>query len=387
MKKGNILLVFIMLVALSVIVGSFIFFVSGGLRSTTNALNYMRSLYIAEAGTNKAIWYLLTPVGEGGQGKSWRPSGYTKSYGGGEYSFSIVDTADPLLLILVSTGEIGSIERGVKINIIASSLPKAFDYAMFSASNLTMKGATTIYGDVYADGNMAIENPAEVLDGEVTVSEDGTISGDGTYTAGETPDDPPEMPVLDRSGYEADITFAGSGDPVVLEGNQKFKNYDLGGNTIYVNGDVTIDKELSGGGKIVCTGDMEFSGANVSSATNFTSAGEMQMKGTTNIANDSLMYSSTSIVTSGTSRLGSIFFAPGMDFGGTVTIYGLVYAWDTGAVITGTVDIYGSISNFSEVTYTGNIALYHDPQYLPDVPPPGMEAGDYDLVEGSWREL
>jgi len=387
MRKGNILLTFILLIALAIVVAAFLFFVSGGLRGTTGTFNYVKSLYIAEAGLNKAIWYLLTTQSQGGQGSTWRVTDFQESYGGGDYTFSILDTVDPLVLKLISTGESGEVKRTIEIFIEASALPSAFEYALFNDGDLTLKGDTSLHGDVYAEGDMIIENPAEVLDGTVSVPEGSTIGGDGTYTEGDPPEDPPTMPTFDTAYYDNEIAFAGSGDPSVLEGDQVFNNFDTGGDTIYVNGDVEIYGSLTGGGGIVCTGTFYMEDASVPTNTDFISGGYFELTGNSNVADESLFYSSTVLHVGGNPRLGSTVLAPTVELYGTSTIYGLVYAWGDGVEVGGTVDMYGSICNPNPATYTGNISLYHEPQYLPVELPPGMQAGDYDLVEGSWKEI
>jgi len=387
MKNGNILIVFILLVALSIIVTSFLFFIGGGLRGTTGTLNYVKALYIAEAGLNKAIWYFLTSPSQGGQGTTWKPSGFSESYGGGQYTFSIQNTADPLVLHIVSTGEIGNVQRGIEIYIVASSLPAVFDYALFNNGDLSLKGDTSLYGNVYSNGDIYIENPASVLDGEVTVPEGSSIGGDGTYTVGETPEDPPEMPAFDTSPYDNEIAFADSGDPLVLQGDQIFDNYDLGGNTIYVNGSVTVNGNLTGGGKIVSTGTVLIDDASVASDTTFISGGVLDITGATDIGEESLCYSSTLLKISGNPRVASTFLAPEMSLGGTTTIYGIIFSWGAGVDVVGTVDIFGSLCNPGSQVYTGTIALHYEPQYFPQELPAGMQAGDYDFQSGSWREL
>ncbi len=44
-----------------------------------------RALWLAEAGSEKAIWYLMTPVGGGGRGENWTTAGTTENLGSGTY--------------------------------------------------------------------------------------------------------------------------------------------------------------------------------------------------------------------------------------------------------------------------------------------------------------
>ncbi len=53
----------------------------------------MRALWLAEAGLDKAIWSLMTPVASGGQGETWTTAGTTENLGSGSYTM-VVDRWD-----------------------------------------------------------------------------------------------------------------------------------------------------------------------------------------------------------------------------------------------------------------------------------------------------
>lgn len=48
-----------------------------------------KALWLAEAGLQKAIWNLMTPVGSGGQGESWTTTGIAENLGDGNYAMAV----------------------------------------------------------------------------------------------------------------------------------------------------------------------------------------------------------------------------------------------------------------------------------------------------------
>ena len=72
--EGNIIITFILLITLAVIVSVFLYMISGNLRQLIFQSDDEKALYTAEAGMQKAIWYLKTSTANGGKGESWRPA-------------------------------------------------------------------------------------------------------------------------------------------------------------------------------------------------------------------------------------------------------------------------------------------------------------------------
>src|SRR3989338_8829510 len=95
-RKGNILLLtFILLTALGIIVGSLTYVVTVAIRKTGADVEYLKCLYYAEAGMNKALWNLKTPPYLGGSGNSWRTPGLTEDFGEGTYKIIVESGAVP----------------------------------------------------------------------------------------------------------------------------------------------------------------------------------------------------------------------------------------------------------------------------------------------------
>lgn len=378
-RKGNIMVAFILILVLSMISFSLFFVLGGRLRSVTGGQNYTKALYIAEAGIEKAIWYLSTPVApQGGRGTGWRTTGSTEAFDIGTYTMSIFDVSDKVRII--SSGEAGGVVRKVQVDLTASSLPAAFDYALYNDGDLTVGGAVSITGDIFADGDITVNNPAEVS-GEVFVPDGYTIDGSGDYTVGGTLPDPPEMPFLDTSYYDGYIATAAT----YPTGDLVLENYDLNGQTLYVNGSVRIIGNLTGSGEIIATNFITFESPTTAPGITYIAGNQISLIDSTNV-NDSLLFASNEIYVSGTPRVEGSLMSANVEVAGTPSIFGVVYAW--GLIVSlGTSNIYGCLISPSSQTFEGNISIVYDPSYLPAAPPPGMTAGGYSKVPGSWKEL
>jgi len=71
-----LLLCLIFLVVLSALAAGYIYQVHSAHYLTNAQSNSARAFYIAEAGLNKAVWYLMNSAPDGTTGGSWRTSGY-----------------------------------------------------------------------------------------------------------------------------------------------------------------------------------------------------------------------------------------------------------------------------------------------------------------------
>ena len=88
--RGSILImVFMILVTLVSLVGGFlyaagVFIVNSGWEETD-----AQAFWLAEAGLQRAIWNLKTPVAGGGQGETWTTAGVTQPLGAGTYTIVV----------------------------------------------------------------------------------------------------------------------------------------------------------------------------------------------------------------------------------------------------------------------------------------------------------
>jgi Tfp pilus assembly protein PilX len=89
-RKGMVLvLTFIIMVTLTVITASFLYMTSVQTKGAGYVLASSRALWLAEAGIQKAVWYLKTPVASGGKGENWVTSATTEDLGAGSYTLEV----------------------------------------------------------------------------------------------------------------------------------------------------------------------------------------------------------------------------------------------------------------------------------------------------------
>ena len=115
-KRGVVLiLTFIMMTCLTAITGAFLYMTSIQTKGSGYDTASNKALWLAEAGIQKAIWYLKTPVGSGGKGDDWvQPApGLTESLGSGSYTL-VVSRWDYALEANGSTADASTSQGGNK---------------------------------------------------------------------------------------------------------------------------------------------------------------------------------------------------------------------------------------------------------------------------------
>jgi len=386
-SKGNLLVTFIMVVAFSLIVFSFIFLIGIRLKESGIRVSEVESFYVAEAGLNKAIWYLATPVSSGGKGFSWRATGSSESFGWGRYYMTVHDTAVTEEVLIISTGQVGGIIKTVSQIVDISGLPPAFDYAVFSNGALGLSGAAdVIHGDIFVDGNTTFSGNASVSDGYVYHPAGTSITGSGTWTDGGEPVPAPSFPVLDSSYYDNLISAAGG----VSAGNQTYSNatVNLSGNTVYVHGNVDVSgtTTFNGPGTIVATGTINFSGNTyTSNSVKFISNGALSITGNA-YTSSSTYYSNTSLSASGNTRVntGGFITKGTTNISGNITMTGILYSM--GQInLSGNPSIRGAMVSGSVSGLSGSTSIYFDETMFPAQLPPGFPPSSLSRVMGTWK--
>ena len=381
-KKGNLLLTFILLIAIAAVLFSFTYIITGRVKESSYEFNRTQAFYIAEAGVNKAVWYLITPTGLGGQGNSYRVTASMESFGGGDYRYTISDASSSTILI-TCTGETGTAKRTIQQKLTSSSLPAAFYYAVYSNGGFNLTGNSTIKGPLFANGNITIQGNSNHPTGETDVSSGHTATVNGKTIPTTIIDPAPAPPTLNTTFYDSSIATA----KTQSSGNKTYSNLNLNGGTVYVNGNATISGNVTGGGTLVVTGTSNFSGnITVDPNTTIITNKAMTIAGNTNFQTGTVIYSATSISDVGNNRYNGSIMAPNISITGNDTVYGFLYSWGVSVSLTGNLNIYGAVVNPSSSTYTGNIKIEYDPSYLPSAPP-GLSSGGTSLLKGSWKEL
>ncbi len=376
-RHGNLALSLLVIIGISFLLGAFLLIVVGRTKDSAQRERREKAFYIAEAGIKKAVWSLMTPSGLGGMGTSWRTTDHSENFGAGSYSFSILEGAAGVITI-ISTGEANGHIRTIAQNMHSSSLPAAFNYAMYNNGSLNLKGSSCIIGDIFANGNISIQKTSNHPSGDTYTASGYNVNG----SPGTVPDPVPTMPSLNSTYYDGQIATAQS----AATGDQTLSNTNLAGGTIYVNGDATISGNITGGGVIVVTGATNINSAIISENTTIISNGSMVINGPSNMASGGLLYSPTQISIPGNPRIFGSVMSAKITANGTPTIMGLLFSWDVSTVLNGNVTVYGSVVNPSASTYSGNINLEYRPEYIPDFIE-GLSAGGIGLVKGSWKEL
>ncbi|MFC1559548.1 hypothetical protein ACFL4F_00405 [Candidatus Margulisiibacteriota bacterium] len=383
--KGNILIIFIMLLGLSFMVFSISTVVTTRVREAMFRTAESQAFYIAEAGLNKAIWYLVVPVSLGGKGRDWRGS-TTEAFSGGSYSVTVQDAAVFGEVFLTSTGEVGELSRTITQLVDTETFPAAFDYAMFSGNyDFTIEGKASISGDIFANGSISLTGTAQLINGEAYHSEGYAVSGNATD--GGTPDPVPAMPSMDTTYYDGQISIAEG----IAPADQSYVSLNLNGGIVYINGDADISGSgvITGPGTFVCTGKLMISGSPVSdgSAIVFISKGDIEIAGNASLPNSSF-YARENMVTTGNVniQIGTMLASGDFLIDGSVDFRGAVYCANV-LTVSGNPIVSGSLVANRFEGIGGGISITYDPSMLPSAPPAGLEKGDPEPIKGTWEEL
>lgn len=84
-----LILTFIMLISLTAITIAFLYMTSVRVKVMGYDTASSQALWLAEAGLQKAVWNLMTPVGSGGQGEGWITTGTSENLGDGNYAMAV----------------------------------------------------------------------------------------------------------------------------------------------------------------------------------------------------------------------------------------------------------------------------------------------------------
>ncbi|MFH1709996.1 MAG: hypothetical protein ABH860_02850 [bacterium] len=385
-SKGNLLLTFIMVVALSMTVFAFLAFIGVRLKESGIKVSEIESFYVAEAGLNKAIWYLGTPTGSGGRGLAWRVASTWEAFGWGGFFLTVMDHATNEVLV-ISTGEVSGITKTVSQVLSISGLPAAFDYAVYCGAGVNFTGTVAVRGDVYMKGDSIFGKNSSFTEGYVYHPEGTTLSGKGTWTDGGAPDPDPNFPTFDPTYYDNLITAAYG----AAEGDQIYEDttINLNGGTIYVNGDVTIsgNTTINGPGEIIATGTISQTGNTyTSSAPKFISQGDLYVAGNA-YTTGSTYYSATHIIAEGNIRVdvGSMLSKGSVALAGNLNLSGVVFSNSGTSVVSGNPVIRGALVANSFGEFTGDVNVYFDESKFPSTLPTGFASSSLAIKAGTWK--
>jgi len=139
------------------------------------------AFYVAEAGIDKALWYLNTPEDNGGEGLDWRPNEYQESYPAvstNYYQLTVENTDEQDIIKITSRGVVSDgnkvygsrkIEVEAKKAISPSPSLLVYNYAVATEGNLTLKGII-VNDDVHSNGNISVTAQKVTINGVATAS-------------------------------------------------------------------------------------------------------------------------------------------------------------------------------------------------------------------------
>jgi len=118
-KKGTaLLLTFIILTTLTAVVIAFLYLSSLRLKGSGYDISDSQALWLAEAGLQKAVWNLKTPVAGGGQGENWVSAGTTENLGSGSYVMVVSRWG----FALAANGSSASSSSAQGVNVAANAI-------------------------------------------------------------------------------------------------------------------------------------------------------------------------------------------------------------------------------------------------------------------------
>lgn len=237
-KKGvTLLLTLIIMTTLAAIVTAFLFMVSVQTKGSGYTIDSAKAFWLAEAGIQQVMYRLKND-------SAYRANPVTVSgnLGDGSYSVSVVKNASTYTL--TAAGTVEGLSRTVGQSIIAVAGGADFSDGIYADGNtLNFQGSSgTINGDIRGRGN--IQNYSGM-----------TINGTVT------PNSPTDFAICDYPSY---LAIANN----VVNKNKTFTSGNTYSGIWYVNGSVTIQKNVTINGSIIATGGITISGTNNNRATN-----------------------------------------------------------------------------------------------------------------------
>jgi hypothetical protein len=386
-KKSNIVLLIssIAIAALLVFIGvTYLVFRNLGEGGRKGGME--KAYYLAEAGLNRAVWYLNTPEKQGGKGISWRTEGVEEDFYPGTYYIIISDSDLDGEVNVTSIGSFGSYSKAISQTLVRNQLPSAFDYALFSNSTLRIEGDCKVFGDIYGRGNINVNFPSKVEDGYVYAGRGHIVSGSGDYRVGGS-GTIFYIPKADYSYYNGRISSCSTIESKV-DGDKNYIDLDLS-EDIYINGKAEISGQIFGTGTLIAKRDIKIKNAIIHRGAKFIAGGKMEIENSTSSDKNTLFYAGRDMHVKGNSSLKGSLLVKSGEFvsDGNVSIYGVIYSAGSVCKLKQKVKMYGSVVANKFDTLKEEVVIHHDPASFPDAPPPGLAARILSKKADSKREL
>ncbi len=201
-EKGAVLLfTLIVMITLISVVGAYLGFVQSSTRSTGAQIEDSQAIYLADAGLNQAIWYLINTAPDGSADYSWRTTAYPaapgpdpndpqqESLGNGTFTIWVQDSGSDIQIY--SRGTVGELTRIITQTMVTTSkvLERSVHadgaHLKLTNSSGTINGnvscfvsvlpdplpaGLTITGDVVQGADQVKVNPDLILDSYYTLA-------------------------------------------------------------------------------------------------------------------------------------------------------------------------------------------------------------------------
>jgi hypothetical protein len=368
---------------------SFLYMTTSRMRDSGARNADTKAMLFADAGLNKAIWYLGTPPLSGGKGMTYRVNGTMEPYSDGRFYYSIQDTGTTNVMLVISTGESGNARKTVVQRVSLGGLPDAFKYSIYSKGQMQFNGTNIVYGEMYVAANTNIAGTNTIY-GNIYHPNGTSISAGGgnTYTDGGPLTPPPGAPSFDKTYYTNLINTAKTYPAGSLYYNAP-QTINLNGGTLYVNGNIHMNYPLvfNGPGRVVASGAIMYnSKLTATGPVEFICQTDFNMNQET-VASESIFYTAGNMINNATARVdASCLLSMGnLTINGTAAINGLIYS-EGNIIIQGNADINGSVvASKGTVTLNGTTKVTYNLGELPSTGPNGFTPTSISRVKGTWK--
>jgi len=404
-KRGSILvIVMVIVVTVTLLVAALLRLGSFSEIETIKQLRNTQAHWLAEAGLERALSWVMVS-------KDYRdslPDTLSDALGMGSYSVDISST--PSLsgsavaeYTIQSTGTVSNNALGatsiVQVEFDgAPGIPNAITVPGDSPS--TFSANTTIDGDIFSAGELDVANGRQNLGG--TIEAQGGITGNtGAVTEGDLPD-PAPGPWVDPADYDdtvhnnpLEIASRTNAPAIQVDSTGNYTDpFNLSGDTIYINGNIILDADVTGSGTIVANGTVSFgsNGVDIDNDVTIIAAGDISVdKNNTTLGENVQLITMTDFHLSNNQSypnqnvaiiaIGNITVEANMD-----GFEGIIYAGGKVTFANGNQEISGTIIAWGGIDLGSNADITYDSDVFNNVG--SINYGNNLIIdEWQWQEL